>query len=142
MTVPTASSPSKATSTTDSVNITRQAIAQALASAISATGPPLVATSEGESLVIVSRAGSISGVEFAITPSADPVPVAAAAATTVTFTADLIPRDIWTLNIGADVYQLLIGETYVVDATEWTVDSPANLAATFAALINESAEND
>ena len=120
---------------------TQPQIAGLFADMITASGPAaLTAMAEGDQLAIVSRDGSVWTASFAIAPAPAATPAATVAdtlgATTVTFTGTLHPREIWSLTVDGNRFDVSIGETYPVGGQPVVADSPQALATIFADWVN------
>ncbi|MFA5123855.1 hypothetical protein, partial [Zavarzinia sp.] len=133
---------------------TQAQIASLFAALVNSGGPSaLTALAEGNQLAIVARDGSAWTASFAIdpVPGATTPPDAAPAystqaavsdtlgATTVSFTGALHPREIWSLTVSGQRFDVSVGETYSVGGQAIVADSADALAAIFAGTINNPA---
>src|SRR6185436_12600925 len=112
-------------------------IAAALAAAINSDTTPqaidFVATSEGEKLIVVNRAGTAFATTFQITPISNyTVDANGAGAIVVTVQTNLNPSKTWTLVLIQNGVAQQIGHTN----TSLTTESAAQVAAALASVIN------
>ena len=117
---------------------TLEEIADALATAINADAGAFTAMAEGRTLVVVNRAGAAFETQFEITPN-HAFEIDDTTATTIVATLDGVPvaGETWSVVLTADGAPAAVF-AYVVDDSDGTADTLAEVAAALASAIGAS----
>jgi Ca2+-binding RTX toxin-like protein len=121
-------------------------VTTALAADINANAATdFTATTEGSTLVIVNRAGTVFSTEFELTLVSGELGGAMVidGSTALTTRVDLggtpVTDETWTLTLDALTYEVVIGDSYDIDGVPTIVDTLVEIATALAQTINDDA---